>query len=115
MSGEAPPAYVATSDVQWTNRAYRMLLDRRPTVSRRGGDGVPGLVVSGPCPRCEHHLVDRRVLLALTGLGATRGGSAGAPETVVLDVTCGCGSTHQDAPEGVTGCGASFRIELELP
>jgi len=91
-----------------------MLVDERLKVVQQSGNDAPGFVVSGPCPRCDHHLVDRRALLALAGMSGTRGGSGDTPETVILDITCGCGTAHQGAPEGVTGCGASFRLQMEL-
>lgn len=114
MSAEAEPTYTVTCDAQWTTQAYHLLMDGRLQVFPRGGKDAPGFLVTGPCPRCDHHLVDRRALLALTGMSGTRGGSGGAPERFILDITCGCGTTHQGAPEGVTGCGASFRIEMDV-
>ncbi|MBT2365647.1 hypothetical protein J7E88_10025 [Streptomyces sp. ISL-10] len=114
MSEGASPAFRATTDIEWTERAFRSLEDRRLTVAAHDAGGVPAFVVAGPCPRCEHHLVDRQVSVALTGLtGAQRQVNGAVLDVVVLDVTCGCGTAHQDAPEGVTGCGASFRIELD--
>ncbi|NWF27310.1 hypothetical protein HW130_13680 [Streptomyces sp. PKU-EA00015] len=113
MSDAASP-YLATADFEWTERAFRLLESQQLTVSRHGAGDVPGYVVSGPCPRCGHHFTDRQVLVALAGLsGPDRQEHGGVvPAAVVLDVTCGCGSAHDDAPEGTAGCGASFRIEL---
>jgi hypothetical protein len=57
--------------------------------------------------------VDRQVITALTGLsGPSRGENGERPAVVMLDVTCGCGSEHRNAPEGAVGCGVSFRIEV---
>ncbi|GHG88864.1 hypothetical protein GCM10018780_07650 [Streptomyces lanatus] len=45
--------------------------------------------------------------------GQVHDATALAPAVVTVDVTCGCGHTHAGAPEGTTGCGVSFRVELE--
>ncbi|MFG2811252.1 hypothetical protein [Streptomyces massasporeus] len=111
MSG--PAAYLATTDFRWTERAFELLGAQRLTVSDHTADGVTGVVVSGPCPRCDHHFVDRRALDAVTGMsGATRNGDGRPSDVALLDVTCGCDTAHEGAPEGTAGCGASFRIEL---
>ncbi|MGA5704178.1 hypothetical protein [Peterkaempfera bronchialis] len=113
MSEASFPAYVVTTDYRWTDRAYDLLEAQELTVKPHNEDTAPCFVVSGRCPRCDHHLVDRQVTVALTGMaGASRGSNGDPQEAVVLDVTCGCGTAHQDAPTGVTGCGVSFRIEL---
>ncbi|ALC23561.1 hypothetical protein ACH46N_08050 [Streptomyces pristinaespiralis] len=115
MSDAAAPAYLATTDRELTDRAYDLLEAGQLTVSPHGSGDVYGFVVAGPCPRCAHHIVDRQVSVALTGTGGVgRSADADPVETVVLDVSCGCGSTHVDAPEGLTGCGASFRLELDI-
>ena len=85
--------------------------------SRRG--------VSGPCPRCRHFLDDRQTLSGLPGLigvGGPRGDEVSRGEAAAhwtgryaqVDVSCGCGDTHDGAPEGRTGCGVSFRVELPV-
>ncbi|MBT2482966.1 hypothetical protein [Streptomyces sp. ISL-94] len=113
MFEAASPVYRITNAYEWTERAFRLLEAEQLTVTEHGAPAAAGFVVSGPCPRCEHHIVDRRAFVALTGMGGGgRDGGTDATEAVVLDVSCGCGTAHQDAPEGVTGCGASFRIEL---
>ncbi|MFP8885689.1 hypothetical protein [Streptomyces mangrovi] len=122
MADAAAFPYLATNDYEWTERAFQLLEAERLTVSAHSASGVPGFVVAGPCPRCEHHLTDRQVTVALTGMSGTGRhaqdefenpeSETDAVDAVVLDVTCGCGTAHQDAPEGAAGCGASFRIEL---
>ncbi|MFF3286143.1 hypothetical protein [Streptomyces sp. NPDC003023] len=113
MPAAASLAYLPTTAYEWTERAFRLLETERLTVSPHGTDDAPVFVVAGPCPRCDHHFVDRQVTVALTGMGGvSRGDDSDASRSVVLDVTCGCGAAHEDAPEGATGCGVSFRIEL---
>ncbi|MGW7051167.1 hypothetical protein [Streptomyces sp. NPDC054887] len=105
--------YLPTTDFRWTERAFELLGTRELTVTPYEGGGASCFVVSGRCPRCGHHLVDRQVTTALTGLsGPSRGADSGQPPAVTLDVTCGCGSEHGNAPAGAIGCGASFRIEV---
>ncbi|MEV0978347.1 hypothetical protein [Streptomyces sp. NPDC049915] len=107
-------AYLPTTDFNWTERAFALYEQGRLTVTEHTADGVSGAVVSGPCPRCDHHFVDRRSLDALTGLaGVSRNGEGEPSDLILLDVTCGCGTPHEGAPEGATGCGVSFRIELK--
>ncbi|MEI7031868.1 hypothetical protein [Streptomyces pratensis] len=106
--------YLLSADYTWTERAFELLGRRELTVTPYEGGGAPCFVVSGRCPRCDHHLVDRQVTTALTGLsGPSRGGDGERPAFVVLDVTCSCGSEHGNAPAGAIGCGASFRIAMD--
>lgn len=113
MFEAASPVYRSTNSYEWTERAFRLLEAGHLRVTEHGVPAAPAFVVSGPCPRCDHHIVDRRAFVALTGMGGgSRGGESDSAEAVVLDVSCGCGTAHQEAPEGVTGCGAGFRIEL---
>lgn len=114
MSDEAGISYSATTDYQWTERAFTLLTSADLTVERHVAGGAPYFVVTGPCPRCGHHFADRQVTAALTGLaGPSRGEGSDAADVVFLDLTCSCGTAHQDAPQGATGCGVSFRIGIE--
>lgn len=109
-------AYLETTAFEWTKRAFDLLNRDELTAVPRQADGVTTVVVAGPCPRCAHPLVDRQVGVVVTGVagGTRRGTLAGdaPPEAIVIDVTCGCGTVHDGAPEMVSGCGVSFRIEL---
>ncbi len=115
MSDEADVSYSATTDFRWTERAFALLDSQDLRILPHEAGGAPCFVVTGPCPRCDHHLVDRQVTAALTGLsGPSRGEGGEAVKVVSLDVTCSCGNAHQNAPQGATGCGVSFRIEAEV-
>lgn len=106
-----------TTAFEWTERAFELLgtgtlraeiQEHRP--------GVRWAHVWGRCPRCGHHLDDWQPLSAVTGvLGDRRSGSDAGEilDVEPVDVGCGCGTAHPGAPDGVTGCGVSFRIELE--
>ncbi|MFE6868595.1 hypothetical protein ACFVFS_18785 [Kitasatospora sp. NPDC057692] len=116
MSVENGISYSATTDVQWTVRAYALLGSDDLKVELLESGAAPCLVVKGPCPRCDHSLVDRQTTVALYGLsGPNRSQGDSAVNAVSLDVTCACGVEHQGAPEGVTGCGVSFRLEVAAP
>lgn len=125
--GPDESAYQVTSNFVWTERAYQSLQkggDMHGEVISR--DGVVASRVWGPCPRCHHLLDDRQTLTALPGLIGVRGRESveaelgkDEPSSPVwrfarVDVSCGCGDAHQGAPEGKTGCGASFRVELPV-
>ncbi|MEV7094527.1 hypothetical protein AB0M80_17005 [Amycolatopsis sp. NPDC051045] len=60
---------------------------------------------------------DRQVHSAVTNvLGGSRGvktSSKPGPAVVPVDITCGCGRAHDGSPNEQTGCGVSFRVELE--
>lgn len=129
MTAAATPPdepYQQSTDYTWTEKAFGMLErdDLQGEVVTR--DGVVGSRVQGPCPRCGHALDDRQTHTAVTGLmgGQSRGpdgvgpGQRGDSDTGLMffpvDVSCGCGDTHPDAPAGTTGCGVSFRVELPL-
>lgn len=111
--------YEETAEFKWTKRAFESLTANALTAETRWSAGVGSVIVTGPCPRCAHQMADRQVLAAVTGLSAgprpdpPPTAEAERRETVVVDVTCGCGLVHAGAPEDVTGCGVSFRIELE--
>jgi hypothetical protein len=126
---QPPVPYLQTSDYRWTEAAFRLLEAGALTATVTARDNIASAVVDGVCPRCAHPFTDRRSLTAVTnGLGGTRaapGGGpglaepVGAPEAVVLDVTCSCGVPHPTGETAaaadataVTGCGVSFRIEL---
>ncbi|MFF7441162.1 hypothetical protein [Streptomyces sp. NPDC008122] len=114
MSEETALAYLQTADYGWTRRAFELLGTRALTVTPYEGGGAPCFVVEGPCPRCDHHLVDRQVTTGLTGMsGPSRGEGGNRAPAIVLDVTCGCGGAHENAPAGAVGCGASFRIVMD--
>ena len=116
--------YEMTNDFAWTEKAYQSLQaggDMHGEVISR--DDVLASRVWGRCPRCQHPIDDRQTLSALPGLIGVRGTgrveadqdeSATAWRYTTVDVTCGCGDAHQGAPEGRTGCGVSFRVELPI-
>lgn len=105
----------AGSEFGWTLKAYDLLEQSLLQASVAVVEGVLTTRVWGSCPRCGGHLDDRQVPTAVGDFGSLRG-SADAdgllPPVVVVDVTCGCDAVHADAPEGATGCGVSFRVEL---
>jgi len=121
MNGDASATpeerHERTTAFVWTERAFVLLetgklraeiQERRP--------GVRWSHVWGECPRCGHRIDDWQPLSALTGLaGGRRPDSAAreAGDVEPVDIGCGCGTTHPGAPDDTTGCGVSFRVELE--
>lgn len=105
--------YEQTIASKWTARAYELLEDEVLHVEVHTKGGVVSARVWGICPRCGHDLDDRQVQTAVADL-MTRGGEH-PPLGVIppIDITCGCGQSHIGAPERVTGCGVSFRVEVE--
>lgn len=115
----ADELYQVSSDYLWTRKAYESLQE---------GDALHGEVIArsgvmasrvwGQCPRCEHFFDDRQTLTALTNLvgvrlaGPSRPGSAPEIRFAQVDVSCNCADRHPGAPEGTSGCGTSFRVEL---
>ncbi|WP_367127332.1 hypothetical protein [Saccharothrix sp. HUAS TT1] len=104
--------YQRTTAFTWTERAFALIESRELAVRTVVTDGIVAATVAGSCPRCGHHLVDNQVGTAVTPVRSV--GVPDAPPTVVLDVSCGCGLPHTDAPEHVTGCGVGFRVQLTL-
>jgi hypothetical protein len=107
--------YERTTAFIWTECAFDLL--EIGTLRAEVEEPCPGLRWShvwGPCPRCRHPLDDWQPLSAVTGL-VSRSGSAehDIAEIESIDITCGCGTGHLGAPNGMTGCGVSFRVELE--
>ncbi|CAM5324868.1 hypothetical protein GCM10010390_91080 [Streptomyces mordarskii] len=106
------------SAFHWTDRAYSLLEQGLLNADVQVVDGVLSTRVQGICPRCNGVLDDRQVHTAVTDLmvGVHRSTAVpgiSGPAVVTIDVTCGCGMAHGAAPEGRTGCGVSFRVELE--
>ncbi|MEW2390667.1 hypothetical protein AB0933_20150 [Streptomyces venezuelae] len=81
------------------------------------------VVVSGPCPRCEHPTVFSERLVAysdMLGAGSGRRGllaralrrAAARGGRRDIEVICSCGGAHPDAGEE-SGCGASWVLTVE--
>lgn len=110
--------YAKTTDFAWTERAFEFLQTGRLQAEiRQPRQGVAASHVWGQCPRCGHLLDDWQPLSAVTGLTGGRQPDSAARATgdiEAVDIGCGCGTVHPGAPLDITGCGVSFRIELEL-
>lgn len=108
---------------EWTETAFDMLTNG--TGDLRGEatvkDGITSSRVAGYCPCCRpHDLDDRQTHSAVTNQlgGVWRGASPvtqkAAPRYLAVDITCGCRRAHPGAPDGRTGCGVTFRVELPV-
>lgn len=107
--------YAQTAAYEWTERAYRLLLDGQLQARSFATDGVVSSHVWGACPRCGHQLDHRQVHTAIAaGPGRQTGGQIipPTPPTLEVDVPCGCRHAHPHAPDGTLGCGVSFRVEI---
>jgi hypothetical protein len=114
--------YENTADPQWARRALDLFRARRLQVAAFDTAGVISAQVWGTCPRCGDDLNvqptltapvpgGRGLWAALTGRGTPN--RQGIPDSV--EVCCGCEHAHPGAPEGVKGCGASFRLPTTPP
>ena len=118
MSQISPPdvPYVETGAFEWTKRAFEALTAHELTAEVGWTEGISSVTIAGPCPRCAHDLVDRQVGVVVAGVSGGDRRHQGVPvsarQRVAVDVTCGCGLVHDGAPDTVTGCGVSFRIEM---
>ena len=121
MSGDAGTGsedrYEKSTAFVWTERAFELLQTGKLQAKiQEFRPGVRWSHVWGECPRCGHHIDDWQPLSAVTGLVGVRRPDSAARNNVdvePVDVDCGCGTTHPGAPDDTTGCGVSFRIELE--
>jgi hypothetical protein len=114
-----------TADATLNRTALQMLGDQTLAVKGYLTDGIASAHVWGACPRCTHRIDIRRTLSA--PLGLTRGGpdhavvpsdTAGSTVTsrrLAVDALCNCPCKHDGAPQGRTGCGASFRVITTVP
>ncbi len=110
--------YEKTTAFGWTERAFELLeAGTLRAEIRQHGTGVRSSHVWGQCPRCGHRIDDWQPLSAVTGRVGRQPDAAARDtadvEPVDIDIGCGCGTTHPGAPADTTGCGVSFRIELE--
>jgi len=121
MSEDAETAaeehYEKTTAFVWTERAFAQLETGTLRAEiQQWRPGVRWAHVWGDCPRCGHHIDDWQPLSAVTGLVGGRRSDSAEHDTVdvePVDISCRCGTTHPNAPAATTGCGVSFRIELE--
>jgi hypothetical protein len=111
-----------TADPEWARRAMDLFRARRLQVAAFDTAGVVSAQAWGTCPRCGDDLNVQPTLTAPVpegrGLWAAlkgRGTPArqGIPDSV--EVGCGCEHTHPGAPDGVKGCGVSFRLPTTPP
>lgn len=119
--GEADEVrYENTATESWANLALDAHRQGRLQAVVFTTDGVGSAQVWGSCPRCHHELNIQQTLTAAVvvdrGIWSTltqRSAGAAPPDSV--EVACGCGRGHQGAPDGVTGCGVSFRLPARAP
>ena len=119
--------YLLTNEVEWTAKAFELaeagdLLGEVEVVPER----VTVTRVWGQCPRCRHRIDDRQTQTAVMNVagavtrgpffGRRRGRLArrGRAAVYPVDVTCACSVPHDGRPDGASGCGAVFRIEVPL-
>ncbi|GAA3951878.1 hypothetical protein [Actinoplanes auranticolor] len=118
---ESDIPYENTAGSAWAAKALDYVRRKRLRVAVLDSDGVVSAQVWGTCPRCSHDLDcqltltipvldvrDGRGLWPNLGFPAPKVGTSEIPPSV--EVACGCGRTHPDAPEKVLGCGVSFRL-----
>jgi hypothetical protein len=126
-SAPSDEVYEESADPEYTKQAFKSLRDGDLVGEVISSNGVVRSRVWGPCPRCKHNLDDRQTHTAVTNVFSrewrytpgTRSTDEDAATTGLtyyqVDVTCGCAQSHSGAPAaGRTGCGASFRVELEI-
>ncbi len=117
--------YEDDDDPAWDDRALELVRNNAlqlESFAPDGPDGVVSVRVSGACPRCRHDLDVRRTLTApllRTAWRSLLGGHASTapqlPGPHLVDVACGCGRAHPQAPGAMRGCGVAFRMPLSLP
>lgn len=117
LPGHDDTRWERVAGFEWTEKAFEYLERGSLKAEVRLRDGVVSTRVWGNCPRCGGLLDDRQVHTAVTNvLGGSRGmntSSKSEPTVVPVDITCGCGRAHDGSPDEQTGCGVSFRVELE--
>lgn len=104
---------------EWTRRAAELQDAGRIVARASVVRDVLGTVVTGPCPRCGHHLVDHQVGAAAfeeAFLGDDVEAAAAAIDVERVVVTCGCERDHEGRPTNAVpaGCGISFAVLAEV-
>ncbi|UOZ05555.1 hypothetical protein [Amycolatopsis sp. WQ 127309] len=61
--------------------------------------------VTGPCPACGGATVHIEPVEFVRG--------AASDGALDIEVICACAFSHEDAPDGKTGCGRSWRLTVE--
>jgi hypothetical protein len=110
--------YEESSDLRWTEIAAEMIAKGSIVGRFKLTGGIGSAHVWGFCPRCEDRFDVRQTMTAVipgerTGvINERRQASDAEIYPVQVDVDCRCNIVHPGAPDGVTGCGVSFRVQL---
>jgi hypothetical protein len=101
---------------RWTDAAYDMCAGDDPTLHAEvvTAHGVSRVLVHGRCPRCAGEISSDSLLTA-SGESGVLGDDDAEPEPdpyTPVHVVCGCPLAHPGRPDGATGCGIGFTIEV---
>ncbi len=69
-------------------------------------ENVQVIVLTGPCPKCEHDMEYRDDIWGILEARKT------LPLPREFPVMCQCGMNHENAPEGKIGCGRYWRMNV---
>ena len=72
-----------------------------------------GLILRGPCPRCQHFMEFPVAFSLFDGGVFSERSAAVASETIEVAVLCTCGYPHPGRPLGEEGCGAYWNLSIE--
>jgi hypothetical protein len=76
------------------------------------GDPANTLVLTGPCPRCQHQVAPP-VILAVDLAPAVKNLGLVDLSEGETTVRCDCGQSHSARPDSKTGCGAFWRMRFQ--
>jgi hypothetical protein len=105
--------YMVSSEIAWNEKAATTA-----QVEIRPNEQSPeAIIISGTCPRCNDLTVQIEPIIIYSGFrsNAVREALLRAAAKVRkrdVEVICACGITHQGAPSGQAGCGASWVLRV---
>jgi len=108
--------YELRSDDGWTADIVAAVQSGDATVEASRVAGTVEVTLTAKCPRCGHSFSDTERRRGLVDRFAPMGRtpSFGPKEPIPATLRCACAEAHDGTPTGLSGCGATFGLEVQV-